>query len=89
MKRTFFAGSVAAAATLAAGTAALLALLAIATTVTPATAQNASPAGRPAPELVTAGAGASAWLNVPANAAPPTLAARKGKVTIVHFWTFG
>ena len=28
------------------------------------------------------------WLNTPKNA-PVTLASRKGKVTILHFWTFG
>lgn len=36
----------------------------------------------PAPELV-----GGAWLNTPRNA-PITLASRKGKVTIVEFWTF-
>lgn len=47
----------------------------------PAAAQKAL--NQPAPELV----GAS-WLNTSRNA-PVTLASRKGKVTIVHFWTFG
>ena len=28
------------------------------------------------------------WLNTPKNA-PVTLASRRGKVTILHFWTFG
>jgi thiol-disulfide isomerase/thioredoxin len=37
----------------------------------------------PAPELV-----GESWLNVAADARP-SLAARKGKVTVVHFWTFG
>ena len=36
-----------------------------------------------APELT-----GDAWLNTP-NQAPITLASRLGKVTIVHFWTFG
>ncbi len=36
-----------------------------------------------APELVC-----GPWLNTPKNA-PIKLAARKGKVTIVEFWTFG
>ena len=39
--------------------------------------------GAPAPELVPEG-----WLNVPATNRL-TLASRKGKVTIVHFWTYG
>ncbi len=38
---------------------------------------------QPAPELV-----GTSWLNTPKNA-PLTLASRKGKVTILHFWTFG
>lgn len=38
---------------------------------------------RPAPEFV-----GSTWLNTPKNA-PLALGSRKGKVTIVHFWTFG
>lgn len=37
----------------------------------------------PAPELA-----GNSWLNVPA-ATKLSLAARKGKVTVVHFWTFG
>jgi thiol-disulfide isomerase/thioredoxin len=37
----------------------------------------------PAPELVGDG-----WLNTPGDA-PITLASRRGKITIVHFWTFG
>ena len=50
---------------------------------------NASPVAaqktinEPAPELV-----GTSWLNTPKNA-PVPLASRKGKVTIVHFWTFG
>jgi thiol-disulfide isomerase/thioredoxin len=43
------------------------------------------PLGAPAPELV-----GNSWLNLPTNtAAALTLASRKGKVTIVHFWTYG
>lgn len=41
------------------------------------------PASFLAPELAT-----GTWLNVPSGTAP-TLASRKGKVTIVHFWTYG
>ncbi len=37
----------------------------------------------PAKELI-----GGPWLNTPKNM-PVTLASRKGKVTIVHFWTFG
>ena len=40
-------------------------------------------AGAAAPEL-----SGDSWLNVP-EGARLSLAARKGKVTIVHFWTFG
>ena len=39
--------------------------------------------GAAAPELVAEG-----WLNVTVTNRP-TLASRKGKVTIVHFWTYG
>src|SRR5271157_5062496 len=42
----------------------------------------AQPTGVPAPELV-----GNAWLNV-TNGGKLTLASRKGKVTVVHFWTF-
>jgi thiol-disulfide isomerase/thioredoxin len=38
---------------------------------------------QPAPELV-----GDAWLNTP-EGKPVTLASRRGKVTILHFWTFG
>ena len=48
---------------------------------TPVAAQKAL--NQPAPELV-----GTNWLNTPKNA-PITLASRKGKVTILHFWTFG
>ncbi len=41
------------------------------------------PLGLPAPELV-----GDAWLNLPTGTRL-TLASRKGKVTIVHFWTYG
>jgi hypothetical protein len=37
----------------------------------------------PAPELVS-----GAWLNT-AGGKPITLASRRGKVTVVEFWTFG
>ncbi len=37
----------------------------------------------PAPELR-----GTSWLNV-TNGAMPSIGARKGKVTVVHFWTFG
>ena len=36
-----------------------------------------------APELIE-----GAWLNTPKNA-PLKMASRKGKVTVVEFWTFG
>jgi len=41
------------------------------------------PDGLPAPELV-----GDSWLNLPPGTRL-TLASRKGKVTIVHFWTYG
>jgi thiol-disulfide isomerase/thioredoxin len=47
---------------------------------TPATSE-ASPAGKPAPELI----GGGAWL----NSAPTSLAALRGKVVLVNFWTLG
>ena len=48
-------------------------------------ARDTSPAlaGIPAPELV-----GDSWFNVP-KGLKLSLASRKGKVTIVHFWTFG
>jgi thiol-disulfide isomerase/thioredoxin len=45
--------------------------------------QNPIRQSAPAPELV-----GSHWLNTP-NGQPLRLADRKGKVTLVHFWTFG
>ena len=49
----------------------------------PAVAQDPIPEDSvPAPELVH-----GTWLNTP-KGQPLKLAARKGKVTIVHFWTF-
>jgi peroxiredoxin len=42
----------------------------------------AQPGGPPAPELV-----GNAWLNL-TNGDRLSLASRKGKVTVVHFWTF-
>jgi hypothetical protein len=50
---------------------------------TPAGAQNPDRFDVAAPELVGA-----RWLNTPGNK-PLTLASRKGKVTVLHFWTFG
>jgi hypothetical protein len=38
---------------------------------------------RPAPELV-----GGPWLNTPENK-PVTLAGLRGKVVVLHFWTFG
>ena len=55
-----------------------LALLAAAA---PAAAQ--SPVNRPAPELV-----GGPWLNMPENK-PVTLSSLRGKVVVLHFWTFG
>jgi hypothetical protein len=48
-----------------------------------AAAQEPERSDAAAPELVGA-----RWLNTPGGK-PLTLAARKGKVTVVHFWTFG
>jgi len=42
-----------------------------------------APPALPAPELT-----GDSWLNLPAGT-KLTLASRKGKVTIVHFWTYG
>ena len=52
---------------------------------TPLLASEPSPplAGVPAPELT-----GDSWLNLP-KGSTLSLASRKGKVTIVHFWTFG
>jgi hypothetical protein len=47
----------------------------------PAAAQN--PVNRPAPELV-----GGPWLNMPENK-PVTLSSLRGKVVVLHFWTFG
>jgi hypothetical protein len=47
----------------------------------PAAAQ--SPVNRPAPELV-----GGPWLNTPENK-PVTLSSLRGKVVVLHFWTFG
>ena len=44
-------------------------------------AQNTT--NRPAPELV-----GGPWLNTPKNK-PVTLASLRGKVVVLHFWTFG
>ena len=48
-----------------------------------AEAQQPASIDAAAPELV-----GGAWLNTPKNA-PIRLASRKGKVTVVEFWTFG
>ncbi len=48
-----------------------------------AEAQNPIKVNKAAPELV-----GSQWVNTP-NGAPLKLADRKGKVTLLHFWTFG
>ena len=67
----------------------LLALLAglgapaLAATAAPGGASASAPKGAPAPELV-----GDSWLNLP-QGTRPTFASRKGKVTIVHFWTYG
>jgi hypothetical protein len=58
-----------------------LVLTAICETAPPAAAQIV--VNVPAPEFV-----GGTWLNTPKNE-PVMLASRKGKVTIVHFWTFG
>jgi hypothetical protein len=50
---------------------------------TSARAQNPDRFDVAAPELV-----GPRWLNTPGNK-PLTLASRKGKVTVLHFWTFG
>ncbi len=45
---------------------------------------RAQQSGRvPAPELV-----GGPWLNAPGNK-PVTMASRRGKVVVLHFWTFG
>ena len=49
----------------------------------PALAQQPYEINVAAPELV-----GGPWLNRP-RGAPHTLASRKGKVTVVQFWTFG
>jgi len=46
-------------------------------------ASSPSPKGMPVPELV-----GDSWLNPP-QGTRLTFASRKGKVTIVHFWTYG
>ncbi len=48
----------------------------------PATSQSLPAANKPAPELT-----GRTWLNTPGQE-PIRLGDRKGKVTVVHFWTF-
>ena len=55
-------------------------LAVLATVVLPAGAQVPRP-GMPAPEV----AGGGAWI----NGAPLTLAALRGRVVLVEFWTYG
>jgi thiol-disulfide isomerase/thioredoxin len=49
----------------------------------PAGASSSAPKGTPAPEPV-----GDSWLNLP-QGTRLTFDSRKGKVTIVHFWTYG
>ena len=49
----------------------------------PAGAQNPAALAMAAPKLT-----GSAWLNVP-KGQTVSLEGRRGKVTVVHFWTFG
>ena len=58
-------------------------VLALLTALVPSLRGADSLLGAAAPELVQ-----GTWLNLP-TATGLTLAARKGKVTIVHFWTYG
>ena len=63
---------------------AILLLLAVQSTITlSASAQTVYEPGIVPPELV-----GGAWLNTPKNE-PIKLTSRKGKVTVVEFWTFG
>ena len=67
----------------------LLALLAglgapaLAATAVPGGASSSAPKGAPAPELV-----GDSWFNLP-QGTRLNFASRRGKVTIVHFWTYG
>ena len=66
----------------------VLGVIIVATTSRLAVAGNSAPQepaeiNVAAPELV-----GGPWLNTPNNK-PITLASRKGKVTVVEFWTFG
>ena len=63
-------------------TAGLVALIAVFPTAS-AAQTNPQKFAVAAPELT-----GGTWLNT-AKGEPVTLASRKGKVTIVHFWTFG
>jgi len=58
--------------------------LAVSTAGSLRAAEASTPAGAmPAPELT-----GNLWLNLPSGTTP-SLASRKGKVTILHFWTYG
>ncbi len=65
------------------GGAAILSALGLATLTTPPTRDAKAQNAATAPELV-----GKRWFNTPQNQ-PLTLAARRGKVTVVEFWTFG
>ena len=64
-------------------------VLAVVGTLSPGSSRRVSAAGSPAvllapaPELTGA-----RWLNSDGEQ-PVTLASRRGKVTVLHFWTFG
>lgn len=60
-----------------------LGLLGVAVTSMLAGESAQPPGGIAAPELI-----GDSWLNVP-KGSQLSLASRKGKVTVVHFWTFG
>jgi hypothetical protein len=62
----------------------LLAVLLTAITALPIQAQQKPRALNVKPPALVGGP----WVNTP-KAEPITLASRKGKVTLVHFWTFG
>jgi thiol-disulfide isomerase/thioredoxin len=61
----------------------MVGLLAAATTPGLSAETSAPSKGIAAPELVS-----DAWLNLP-KGTQPSIASRRGKVTILHFWTYG